>query len=124
LPGWLEGLKLGLCGLPALVLESARKTSKGRVVPKKATKVPAKKKPLPAKTATAAKVAAPAAKVAAPPAKVAAPAEKVAAQATAPKPKAPVAVPKPVPAHQQFLSKGGIKPQAMMKARIIRHQGR
>jgi hypothetical protein len=52
-----------------------------------------------------------------------APAEKAAAQAAAPKPKAPVLPPKPVPAHQQFLSKG-VKPHAMTKARIIRHQGR
>jgi hypothetical protein len=33
-----------------------------------------------------------------------------------------------VPAHQQFLDNnrggGGVKPQAMTKARIIRHQGR
>jgi hypothetical protein len=85
-------------------------------VPKKITKAPAKK-PVPTKGA-------PAAKVAAPSAKAAAPAEKVAAQASAPKPKAPVAAPKPVPPHQQFLSRGGVKPQAMTKARIIRHQGR
>jgi hypothetical protein len=34
---------------------------------------------------------------------------------------------RPVPAHQQFLAgggKGGVKPQHMTKARIIRHQGR
>jgi len=56
-------------------------------------------------------------------AKTAAPAPKPAAQAAAPKPKAPVVPPKPVPAHQQFLSKG-VKPHAVTKARIIRHQGR
>lgn len=39
------------------------------------------------------------------------------------KPKAPTLPPRPVPPHQQFLAKG-VKPQHMMKARIIRHQGR
>jgi hypothetical protein len=78
-------------------------------VPKKTTKVPAKK-PVPAKAAPAAKAATPA--------------EKPAAQASAPKPKPLVAAAKPVPPHQQFLGRGGVKPQAMMKARIIRHQGR
>ena len=77
-------------------------------MPKKTTKVVAKK-PEPAKADK--------------PAKVAAVAEKPAAQASAPKAKAPVAAAKPVPPHQQFLAKG-VKPQAMMKARIIRHQGR
>jgi len=96
------------------VLESSQKSLKGHVVPKKTTKVPAKK-PVSTKAAPAAKI---------PAAKAAAPAEKPAAQASAPKPKAPVAAPKPIPPHQQFLSKGGVKPQAMMKARIIRHQGR
>jgi len=98
------------------VLESCQESAKGHAVPKKTTKTPVKK-PVPMK-------AAPAAKAAAPAAKGAAPAEKVAAQAGAPKPKAPVAAPKPIPPHQQFLGKGGVKPQAMMKARIIRHQGR
>ena len=77
-------------------------------MPKKTTKVVAKK-PAPAKAEK--------------PAKRAAVAEKPAAQASAPKPKAPAAAAKPVPPHQQFLAKG-VKPQAMMKARIIRHQGR
>lgn len=46
------------------------------------------------------------------------------AMAAKPKPQVP---PRPVPAHQQFLGgggKGGVKPQHMTKARIIRHQGR
>jgi hypothetical protein len=77
----------------------------GSIVAKKTTKAPAQK---------SASVEA---------AKAAAPAQKVAAQAAAPKPKAPVLPPKPVPAHQQFLSKG-VKPHAVTKARIIRHQGR
>jgi hypothetical protein len=81
---------------------------KGHVVAKKVTKAPAKK----AASAKAATVA-----------KAAAPAPKPAAQAAAAKAKPAVALPKPVPPHQQFLSKG-VKPQAMMKARIIRHQGR
>ena len=55
--------------------------------------------------------------------KTAASSQKPAAQAGAAKPKPPVLPPKPVPPHQQFLSKG-VKPQAMTKARIIRHQGR
>ncbi len=51
--------------------------------------------------------------------------ELKAAPAKAPtKTKAPVLPPRPVPAHQQFLGKGGVKPQHMNKARIIRHQGR
>jgi hypothetical protein len=88
-------------------------------VPKKITKLSAKKpapakKPVPAKAATA--------KAAAPIPKAAVPEEN--SQAGAPKPKAPVAAPKPIPPHQQFLNKGGVKPQAMMKSRIIRHQGR
>jgi hypothetical protein len=37
--------------------------------------------------------------------------------------KAPPVPQRPLPPHQQFLSKGP-KPQAVMKARIIRHQGR
>jgi hypothetical protein len=77
---------------------------KGRIVAKKTTKVSAKK---PASAKPAAK----------------AEAQEPAAQASAPKPKPPVVPPKPIPPHQQFLSKG-VKPQAMMKARIIRHQGR
>ncbi len=86
---------------------------------KKVTKAPAKK-PAAKKPALAAK-----AKAAAPAATQAAPAAKEAAPAPGPaKPKAPVLPPRPVPAHQQFLSKGGLKPQHMMKARIIRHQGR
>jgi hypothetical protein len=58
-----------------------------------------------------------------PPAKQAAP-----VAATPAKPKPPAVPPRPVPAHQQFLDNnrggGGVKPQAMSKARIIRHQGR
>ncbi len=73
-------------------------------MPKKTTKAPGKK-PAPAKPA----------------AKAEAPAQDT--QASAAKPKPPVVPPKPIPPHQQFLSKG-VKPQAMMKARIIRHQGR
>lgn len=94
---------------------------------KKVTKAPAKK---PAARKPAAKAAAPAAKAAAPAAKQAAPAAKQAAAAPGPakdqpaKAKAPVLPPRPVPAHQQFLGKGGVKPQHMVKARIIRHQGR
>jgi len=81
-------------------------------VAKKVTKLPAKK-PAAKKPALAAK------------AKAAAPAARQAAPAPGPaKPKAPVLPPRPVPAHQQFLGKGGLKPQHMMKARIIRHQGR
>jgi len=78
----------------------------GRIVAKKMTKAPAKKSIS-----------------AQPAAKAAVPAQEPAAQAAAPKPKAPILPPKPVPAHQQFLSKG-VKPHAMTKARIIRHQGR
>jgi hypothetical protein len=74
-------------------------------VPKKTTKAPGKK-------SASAK----------PAAKAEAPAQEPAVQASAAKPK-PVVPPKPIPPHQQFLSKG-VKPQAMMKARIIRHQGR
>jgi hypothetical protein len=81
-------------------------------VPKKITKLSAKK-PAPAKKQVPAKAAT---------AKAAVPAEI--AQASVPKPKAPVVAPKPLPPHQQFLNKGGVKPQAMMKSRIIRHQGR
>jgi len=47
-------------------------------------------------------------------------------QVAAAKPK-PAVAPKPVPPHQQFLSKGvhgGLKPQHMSKGRIFRHQGR
>jgi hypothetical protein len=59
-------------------------------------------------------------------AKAEAPAKQAAEVAPA-KPK-PVVPPRPVPAHQQFLDNsrggGGVKPQAMSKARIIRHQGR
>lgn len=72
---------------------------------KKATRAPAKK--------AAGKKPGASAKAAAP---------EPEAQAT--KPKAPVLPPRPVPAHQQFLGKGGVKPQHMNKARIIRHQGR
>ena len=72
----------------------------------------------PAKPASKAKAAAPA-KVAAKPAEEPAkPAE------AAPK---PAVAPKPVPPHQQFLSKGahgGLKNQHMAKGRIFRHQGR
>jgi hypothetical protein len=80
---------------------------KGHVVAKKPTKA-VSPKPAAKKPATAAKVDAP---------QAAAP-----VQASA-KPKAPPVPPRPVPAHQQFLSKG-VKPQSTMKARIIRHQGR
>jgi hypothetical protein len=79
---------------------------KGRIVPKKTTKAPGKKSAS-AKPAAKAKM----------------PAQEPAAQVSAAKPKPPVVPPKPIPPHQQFLSKG-VKPQAMMKARIIRHQGR
>ena len=86
-------------------------------MPKKTTKLSAKKpasakKPVPTKAATA-KPAAAIPEAAVPD-----------SQASAPKPKAVVVAPKPIPPHQQFLNKGGVKPQAMMKARIIRHQGR
>ena len=84
---------------------------------KKVTKAPAKK-PAAKKPGLAAKAAALAARQAAPAAKEAAPAPGPA------KSKAPVLPLRPVPAHQQFLGKGGLKPQHMMKARIIRHQGR
>lgn len=80
---------------------------------KKATPAPAKKA-VARKAEGSAKVAAPA--------KQAAPAPEQKAQPA--KPKAPVPPPRPVPAHQQFLGKGGVKPQHMNKARIIRHQGR
>jgi hypothetical protein len=87
----------------------------------------AKKPAKPSKTAakTPAKPA-PKAHAAAPAKAAAKPAEEPAkpAQAAAPKPAVP---PKPVPAHQQFLSKGvqgGLKPQHMSKGRIFRHQGR
>lgn len=84
---------------------------------KKVAKAPAKK-PSARKPDVAAKAAAPAQKAAPAP-------ESNAASAKAPaKPKAPVLPPRPVPAHQQFLGKGGVKPQHMNKARIIRHQGR
>jgi hypothetical protein len=81
----------------------------GSNVAKKTTKAPGKKS-VSAKPAETAKAAAPE--------------EKPAAQAAAPKPKAPVLPPKPVPPHQQFLDHKGVKPHAMTKARIIRHQGR
>jgi hypothetical protein len=87
-------------------LAIARPFTEGRIVAKKTTKAPAKK-------SVSAK---PAAKEAAP--------EKPAAQAAAPKPKMPTLPPKPVPPHQQFLDHKGVKPHAMTKARIIRHQGR
>ena len=53
-----------------------------------------------------------------------APAQKPAAKKAEVSAKAPMLPPRPVPAHQQFLGKGGVKPQHMNKARIIRHQGR
>jgi hypothetical protein len=81
-------------------------TPKGQTVPKKTTKAPDQKSAS-AKPASETKAEAP----------------KAAAQASAAKPKPPVVPPKPIPAHQQFLSKG-VKPHAMTKARIIRHQGR
>jgi hypothetical protein len=90
---------------PVLESDQQYPALKGRIVPKKTTKAPGKK------SASAKPVA-----------KAEAPVQEPAAQASAAKPK-PVVPPKPIPAHQQFLSKG-VKPQAMMKARIIRHQGR
>lgn len=64
----------------------------------------------------------------APKAKAAAPvAAKPAEEPAKPAAKKPVVAPKPVPPHQQFLSKGvqgGLKPQHMSKGRIFRHQGR
>jgi len=76
------------------------------------------KKPAPKASAKPAKAKAPA-KDAAP---IAAKPDETAAPAKA---KAPIP-PRPVPPHQQFLSKGGQghKPQAMAKGRIFRHQGR
>ncbi|MES2471440.1 MAG: hypothetical protein V4601_01230 [Pseudomonadota bacterium] len=83
---------------------------------KKVTKAPAKK-PVARKAEVSAKAPAPA--------KQAAPAPESSESKPGPvKPKAPVLPPRPVPAHQQFLGKGGVKPQHMNKARIIRHQGR
>jgi hypothetical protein len=76
-----------------------------------------------AKTATKAKNPAKAAKPAEAPAQ---PDQTQAAAAPAPQQK-PAVPPKPVPAHQQFLSKGshgGLKNQHMAKGRIFRHQGR
>lgn len=80
---------------------------------KKVTKAPAKQ-PAEKKTEVSAKGAAPAQQAAPAPESKGAPA----------KTKAPALPPRPVPAHQQFLGKGGVKPQHMNKARIIRHQGR
>lgn len=85
---------------------------------KAVSKKPAPKQPVAvqAKAAAAPKKPVPKAE----PTQAAAPAE---AAAPAPvKAKAPIP-PRPVPPHQQFLAKG-VKPQHMMKARIIRHQGR
>jgi hypothetical protein len=81
--------------------------------PAKTSKATAK---APAKPAPKAKAAAPAK-----------PAEEPAKPAEAAAAKKPAVAPKPVPAHQQFLSKGvqgGLKPQHMSKGRIFRHQGR
>ncbi len=80
---------------------------------KKVTKAPAKK-PSAKKAEVSARAPAPAKQAAPAPEPKAAPA----------KTKAPLLPPRPVPAHQQFLGKGGVKPQHMNKARIIRHQGR
>ena len=81
-----------------------------------------------AKKAAPAPAKKPAAKKAEVSAKAPAPAQQAAsASEAAPKPakpNVPVLPPRPVPAHQQFLGKGGVKPQHMSKARIIRHQGR
>ncbi|MCX7280077.1 MAG: hypothetical protein NTX21_00610 [Alphaproteobacteria bacterium] len=55
------------------------------------------------------------------------PAEEPAKPVEAATAKKPAVAPKPVPPHQQFLSKGvqgGLKPQQMSKGRIFRHQGR
>jgi hypothetical protein len=95
--------------------------TKGRTVAKKPAKV-ASKKPAPQKPAAVqAKAAAPKKPVPkAEPAQAAAPAEAAAPAPVKAKPPIP---PRPVPPHQQFLAKG-VKPQHMMKARIIRHQGR
>ena len=82
----------------------------------------AKKPAKPAAKAAAAKTPA----KPAPKAKAAAPAEPV-KSAEAAGVKKPAVAPKPVPPHQQFLSKGvqgGLKPQHMSKGRIFRHQGR
>lgn len=81
---------------------------------KKVTKAPSKK-PAAKQPEVSAKAPAPAKQAASAPE----PAKVVPAKA-----KAPVLPPRPVPAHQQFLGKGGVKPQHMNKARIIRHQGR
>jgi len=75
----------------------------------------------PAKPAPKAK-----AKAAAPTKAAAKPAEEPAKPAETAAVK-PAVAPKPVPPHQQFLSKGvhgGLKPQHMSKGRIFRHQGR
>jgi hypothetical protein len=84
------------------------------------TKKPAKSSP--SKTAKPVK----AAKAKPAPAKAAAPADpsEKSVPAEAPvKAKAPPVPPRPVPPHQQFLSKGP-KLQHMTKGRIFRHQGR
>ncbi len=81
---------------------------------KKVTKAPAQK-PAAKKAEVSAKAPAPAKQASSVPEPKAAPAAKA---------KAPMLPPRPVPAHQQFLGKGGVKPQHMNKARIIRHQGR
>lgn len=88
-------------------------------------KKPAPKSSKPAAKASPAKAPAkvkPETKAAAPAKAAVKPAEEAAAK---PKPAVP---PKPVPPHQQFLSKGGHtgggKNQHMAKGRIFRHQGR
>jgi len=86
-------------------------------VAKKPTK-PASSKSTPSKPAVKAK--APAAKAAAPAAEAPVAADSVEQPA---KTKAPIP-PRPVPPHQQFLSKTSHKPQKMGKGRIFRHQGR
>jgi hypothetical protein len=96
--------------------------TKGRTVAKKPAKV-ASKKPAPQKPVAAKAKAAAAPNKPAPqaePAQAAAPAEAAAPAPVKAKPPIP---PRPVPPHQQFIAKG-VKPQHMMKARIIRHQGR
>jgi len=86
---------------------------KGHAVAKKVTKAPSKKAPA-KQPEISAKAPAPAKQAASVPELAKVPA----------KAKAPMLPPRPVPAHQQFLGKGGVKPQHMNKARIIRHQGR
>jgi len=109
-----------LCRRPWRGLDFAAHCLKGHVVAKKVTKAPAKQ-PAAKKAEVSAKAPAPAKQAAS----ALESSESKAAPAKVPaKAKAPVLPPRPVPAHQQFLGKGGVKPQHMNKARIIRHQGR